>query len=425
MKNVANNELPKIAIIGGGAAGFMAAIRAKEVNRHASICIYESTGKVLAKVALTGGGRCNLTNTFAQVSDMKQVYPRGGRLMERLFHQFDNRDVMNWFESHGVQLLVQDDERVFPLSQSSQSVIDCLLGEAYRRGVEICLRHALNGIQVCGDKLRLSFDGGEAVEADCVILATGGLSQGKLYKVLSQLGHEMKEPVPSLFTFNVRNDDLRGLMGTDVRDVAIHIEGTKYNSVGAMLITHWGLSGPAVLKLSSQAAPWMKAHDYRFQLYINWMGNANATAVGASINELLLDNKKSLVKNVKPSHLSSRLWEYLLVRAGLDVDKRCDELGKKGLNKLVEVLIHDIYAVDGKSRWRDEFVTCGGVSLAAIHPNTMESRAVDGLFFAGEMLDIDGITGGFNLQAAWTTGYVAGENAVLGRKQGKGLPNNP
>ena len=431
----------RIAVIGGGAAGFFAAIRAKEVNPEAIVTIYEKGEKPLAKVAITGGGRCNLTNSFAQVTDLKKVYPRGDKLMKRLFKTFDHQDTIRWFEGHGVPLVTQEDECVFPRSQDAQSIVKCLTNEARRLGICIVTRHNLTGIKREENKTFLLFnDNNKQIEAERVIVTTGGHPKHSSFDYLAQLGHEISAPVPSLFTFNINDKALRNLMGTVVENATISVVGEKMRANGPILITHWGLSGPAVLKLSSYAARFSHERQYRFNVSINWIGETNTSFVAELIKNTAEANASKLVTNAQPllphieekkgwnkrgwgsrtspyggdnrGAIPTRLWDYLMQKIGMPADKRWNETGKKWQNKIVEVLVNDIYHVEGKSSWREEFVTCGGVSLNSLNPNTLESKHVLGLFFAGEITDVDAITGGFNLQAAWTMGYVAGENAA-------------
>ncbi len=425
----------RIAVIGGGAAGFFAAIRAKEVNPDAIVTIYEKGERPLAKVAITGGGRCNLTNSFANVSDLKRVYPRGDKLMKRLFKTFDYQDTFRWFESHGVPLVTQDDQCVFPRSQDAMSIVRCLTNEAQRLGVNILTKHTLTGIERKDDRTFLLFNNGEKrIETERVIITTGGHPKSSSFDYLARLGHEISAPVPSLFTFNINDKSLRSLMGTVVENAAIGIVGEKMRSEGPLLITHWGMSGPAVLKLSSYAARFSHELQYRFNISVNWIGESNTSIIADIIRTTAEANASKFVTNAQPliphsvdkrewvnssqnggikrGGLPTRLWDYLMQKIGLPADKRWNETGKKWQNKIVEVLANDIYHVKGKSSWREEFVTCGGISLSSINPSTLESKHLPGLFFAGEVTDVDAITGGFNLQAAWTMGYVAGENAA-------------
>ena len=425
----------RIAVIGGGAAGFFAAIRAKEVNHDAIVTIYEKGERPLAKVAITGGGRCNLTNSFANVSDLKRVYPRGDKLMKRLFKTFDYQDTFRWFESHGVPLVTQDDQCVFPRSQDAMSIVRCLTNEARRLGVSILTKHTLTSIERGNDRTFLLFNNGEKrIETEHVIITTGGRPRSSSFDYLARLGHEISAPVPSLFTFNINDKSLRSLMGTVVENAAIGIVGEKMRSEGPLLITHWGMSGPAVLKLSSYAARFSHEHQYRFNVSVNWIGESNTSIIADIIRTTAEANASKFVTNAQPlihhsvdnrewenssqnggikrGVLPTRLWDYLMQKIGLPADKRWNETGKKWQNKIVEVLSNDIYHVEGKSSWREEFVTCGGISLSSINPSTLESKHLPGLFFAGEVTNVDAITGGFNLQAAWTMGYVAGENAA-------------
>ena len=402
-----------IAIIGGGAAGFFAAIRACEVNPEAEVVIYEKGKNPLAKVAVTGGGRCNLTNSFAAVKDLKNVYPRGDKLMKRLFKTFDYRDTYEWFESRRVSLVTQNDECVFPQSQSSQSIIDCLLEESSRLGVKVKTNYALADITPQDGQLLLHFEGhAEPILAQRVVITTGGHPRLSSFDYLKRLGHEIVSPVPSLFTFNINDSAFRDLMGTVVANAQMSVVGERMRSEGPLLITHWGMSGPCVLRLSSYAARWASERNYRFRVAVNWVGESNCNSVVQSIESLASQHKARQLDNVHPFGLPSRLWSYLLQKAGLPPEKRWGELGRKGINRLMEVFTNDVYTVEGKSRWRDEFVTCGGVSLASINSNTLQSKYVPGLYFAGEVTDVDAVTGGFNLQAAWTMGYVAGENCA-------------
>ncbi|MDD7319159.1 MAG: NAD(P)/FAD-dependent oxidoreductase [Prevotella sp.] len=403
----------RIAIIGGGAAGFFAAIKAKETTPDAIVTIYEKGKKPLAKVGITGGGRCNLTNSFSGISDLKKVYPRGDKLMKRLFNTFDYQDTFRWFEKHGVPLVIQDDECVFPRSQDAQSVVRCLVDEAHRLGIATKTGHSLSRIERSDDAMFLFFnDSDKYIVAERVVIATGGHAYISSFDYIASLGHSITEPAPSLFTFNIADKALRGLMGTVVKNVSVGIVGEKMRGDGPLLITHWGMSGPAVLRLSSYAARLAHERKYRFDISVNWIGQSNMSVVAENIAKTARENAAKKVGNVRPYDLPTRLWDYLVRKMDVASEKRWDETGKKWQNKIVEILTNDVYHVDGKSKWRDEFVICGGVSLSSINPNTLESKHLPGLYFAGEVTDVDAVTGGFNLQAAWTMGYVAGGNAA-------------
>lgn len=399
-----------IAIIGGGAAGHFAAIAAKKAEPESVVTIFEKSGRVLVKVGVSGGGRCNLTNSFNDISDLKQAYPRGEKLLKRLFKTFDYKDAFQWFEQHGVVLVTQEDECVFPRSQSSQSVIDCLTHTASKLGVVTNLHHVLTKIQkMDNNRLELHFKDKAPRQFDKVIITTGGSPRIGGLQYLADLGHKIEQPVPSLFTFNIREKAFCNLMGAVVTPVQLSIPSTKFRSQGALLITHWGMSGPATLRLSSYAARHLTEQNYQSPVAINWVNETNAQLVEQNVMDLALRNQKKQVANVRPYDLPSRVWSYLLERSNIEKEKRWGEVGRKMMNKLVETLTNDVHQIAGKGTFRDEFVTCGGVSLKSINPNTLESKVCSGLYFAGEVLDIDAITGGFNLQAAWTTGFVAGQ----------------
>lgn len=403
----------RIAVIGGGAAGYFAAIEAKRRNPDADITIFEKNTKMLAKVAITGGGRCNLTNSFALISDAKQAYPRGHKLMKRLLKRFSHTDAYEWFEREGVKLVTQDDECVFPASQDSQTIISCLTRLATRLGVrQLCGYQLMDISQNADETLHLSFASGYEADFHRVAVTTGGAPKGEGLHVHARLGHDIEHPVPSLFTFNINDADFLTLMGTVVDPVVASIPGTKHRAEGALLVTHWGISGPAVLKLSSHAARLLHESDYRTKVAVNWTGVTRSSVAAEELTTIMTVNAQKQLATVRPFNLPSRLWTYILAKLGLPQQKRWGELGKKDTSRLIETLTNDIYTVSGKGRFRDEFVTCGGVSLSSVDMNTLESRVCPRLFFAGEVLDVDAITGGFNLQAAWSMGYVVGQSIV-------------
>lgn len=403
-----------IAVVGGGAAGFFAAIAAKQTNPKARVTIFERGQKVLAKVLITGGGRCNLTNSFAQITDLKQAYPRGDKMMKRLFNVFSHKDTWQWFEQRGVKLVKQDDECVFPVSQSAQSVVDALTHEAHKLGVEVRTGYAVEAVKQMGNgDLQLLFKVQKPLTVQRAAITTGGSPQTNALQYLANLGHNIVQPLPSLFTFNIADATFKALMGTVVEGVTVSLVGTKHKATGPLLVTHWGASGPAILKLSSYGARYVHDCGYQFPIAVNWIGLTNSALVAEHLQGIVDSNPRKLLTSVHPFGLPTRMWQYILEKTALGADKRWDELSKKGLNKLVEALTNDQYKVTGKGAFRDEFVTCGGVSLSDINLNTMESKVCKNLYFAGEVLDVDAITGGFNLQAAWTTGYVAGKAMAL------------
>ena len=388
----------KTAVVGGGAAGFFLAVNLKEMMPDMEVTIFERSQHVLTKVEISGGGRCNCTNSFEEVTDLSQVYPRGHRLLKRLFNNFDYRDAYAWFERHGVPLVTQNDQCVFPEAQDSHAIINCFLSLARRYHIEICK----------GSKVQ-SLD--DVKGYDYVVVTTGGSPKGEGLRWLQALGHEIEQPVPSLFTFSVADIRLQALMGV-VTDVETMIPGTKLRAAGPLLITHWGLSGPAVLKLSSHAARYLAEQNYQTPLAVRWLSLSDQE-ISTLLYEQVATQPKKQLTTYNPFGLQQRLWAYLVEKA-LEVRAqiRWAELNKKDVNRLVNVLLNDTYQIAGRAPFKDEFVTCGGISLKAINTSTLESKHVPHLYFAGEVLDIDGVTGGFNFQAAWTTSYTVATSIV-------------
>ena len=400
-----------IAIIGGGAAGYFAAIEAKRNCPSADITIFEKNQKMLEKVEISGGGRCNLTNSFLGISDAKQAYPRGHKLMKRLLKRFDHRSTCQWFEREGVRLTTQDDECVFPASQNSLSIVSCLTGLASRLGVKQKTQHRLTALSQNEDQSwRLAFANGVEARFDRVAITTGGSPNGEGLGMFALLGHDIAQPIPSLYTFNINDRGLLQLMGTVAEPVVASIPGTKFRAEGPLLITHWGMSGPAALKLSSHAARHLSECGYQSAIAINWTGESRRSVAEDEIGGIAACNAQKQLASIRPFNIPSRLWLYIIGRTGHKAEQRWGEIGKKGLNRIIETLTNDIYLIAGRGKARDEFVTCGGVSLASVDMHTLESKVCKGLFFAGEVLDVDAITGGFNLQAAWTMGHVVGRH---------------
>ena len=384
----------KTAIIGGGAAGFFLGINLKEMCPEMEVTIFEKSKRVLAKVEISGGGRCNCTNSFAEVRDLSEVYPRGHRLMKRLMKGFSQEDAYEWFERHGVRLTTQDDQCVFPMSQDSHTIINCFLTEARRCGIEIRTETKIDSLD-------------ELSGYDFIAVTTGGSPKAEGLRWLGDMGHELESSVPSLFTFQIADEALHALMGTVVEDAVTMIPGTKQRAQGPLLITHWGMSGPAILKLSSYGARLLADQQYRAPLAVNWT-NRRDTEVMTMLDEIIIRSPQKQLKTIAPCGLPSRLWTYLAEKClGERANGRWGSLNKKELNRLANILSGgDSYQIAGRAPFKDEFVTCGGIALSAVNPSTLESRHVPHLFFAGEVLDIDGITGGFNFQAAWTTAYT-------------------
>ena len=399
-----------VAVIGGGAAGFFAAISCKTHHPHAQVTLYEKSSKLLSKVIISGGGRCNVTHA-CQPSQLAKFYPRGGKQLKKTFRHFHTTHTVEWFEQRGVALKTEADNRMFPVTDSSQTVVDCLMQETQTLGISVQTSCPITAIRPKTSGFTLSLRHQPDVHADYVIVATGGSPKLSGFDWLASLGHTIQPPVPSLFTFNMPEEAVTALMGVVVNPALVRIQSSKLRHDGPLLITHWGMSGPAVLKLSAWGARLLHAMDYRFQAQINWLGAMNEEQVRQQLSEVLPTIAKRKVANRNPFQLPNRFWDFILNKAGIDPDTTWNALGKKKTNVLLHTLLNDVYAIAGKTTFKEEFVTCGGVDLSEVDMNTMESKRCPGLYFAGEVLDIDGVTGGFNFQAAWTTGYVAGRLA--------------
>lgn len=410
----------KVAIVGGGAAGCFCAIGLKRRLPEADVTIYEAGPKLLAKVAVTGGGRCNLTNSFRDVQRLGEVYPRGEQLMRRALRVLSPEDTQRWFEAEGVRLVVQEDQCVFPASQDAMQIVRTLERCLRDAGVRVRLNARVEGIRpstgsgtFCleipdqvGDDYK-----GVGDDYDKVVLTVGGMSREKLERLLPE-GVEVTDCVPSLFTLKIPDAGLRALMGTVVEQAALSLAGTKFRAAGTLLLTDWGVSGPATLRLSSYAARHLAESGYAGTLLINWLDAAEADA-REWIAAAAAANPQKQAASTAPAGITARLWRHLLGRAGLREDLRWAELGSKGAARLAATLTADAYPVAGRARFKEEFVTCGGVALSGINLNTLESKVHPGLYFAGEALDVDAVTGGFNLQAAWSTAAVVAQ-AVVG-----------
>ena len=398
----------RVIVVGGGAAGFFAAISAKRHNPDADVLLLEKSNKLLAKVRISGGGRCNVTHDQPSIRKLAAHYPRGEHFLRKAFEHFSVKDTIAWFGQRGVQLKTEPDGRMFPVSDDSGTIIRCLMDEAGERGVRIALQSGVNAIERMPDGgFTLRMENGGTFQADRMIITTGGHPKAEGYAWLKQLGHTIVPPAPSLFTFNMPGEEIRSLMGVVADPVRMRIVGTKLESIGPLLITHWGMSGPAVLRLSAWGARVVQDMGYRFTLQLHWLGGTGEEDARTTMADEELRRKQA--QNANPFTLPRRLWEFLLAKAGIPLEKTWGDVGKNDRNRLVDLLTNDRYAVAGKTTFKEEFVTAGGVSLEEVDPHTLQSRMVPGLYFAGEVLDIDGITGGFNFQAAWTTGYLAGK----------------
>ena len=399
-----------IAVIGGGAAGFFAALSVKKHHPQYRVSLFEKTDKVLAKVKISGGGRCNVTNSTKDLNSLIKAYPRGGKKLKNIFYRFTTQDTYEWFENRGVALKTEADGRVFPVSNNSQIIIDCLLSEAEKLGISIHYQTAVAHLEKNRDQWLLYFKHTESpIAFEAVIVASGGSPKEQGFKWLKDLGHEIKTPVPSLFTFNLPKEPITELTGLVVEHAVVKIKGQGIESTGPLLITHWGFSGPAVLVASSHGARQLAETNYHFEIEVNWLNERNTQDLFQQLQKIILQHPLKTIVNQKGFPLPQRLWQFLLEKSNLSIEKRWNELGYKNARRLIELLTHDTYKVSGKTTFKEEFVTCGGVSLESIHLKTLESKEAQGLYFAGEVLDIDGVTGGYNFQAAWSTGYIAGQ----------------
>ena len=364
----------------------------------------------MAKVKVSGGGRCNVTNACTSIKQLSEAYPRGEKQLKKAFRVFNTVHCRDWFESRGIELVVQEDQCIFPKSQDSQTIIDCFLGEAKKLGVAIQTKKGVQELCKKENQWEITFiqKGIPKATFDKIIVATGGSPKRSGLNWLEALGHKIEDPVPSLFTFNMPGNPVRELMGIVVEKTITSIEGTKLKGDGPLLVTHWGMSGPAVLKLSAFGARILANKNYQFAITVNWVNTVNQNEVLSILENIIRENPQKILANYRPYLLPERLWHFLLDKCELSQQKRWSELGKKGQNKLINILCRDRHEVSGKTTFKEEFVTCGGVSLESINFNTMESKVCPGIYFAGEVMDIDGITGGYNFQSAWTTGWIAG-----------------
>jgi predicted Rossmann fold flavoprotein len=395
----------KVIIIGGGAAGIFAAINIAEKYPSFSVTVLEKSSKVLAKVKVSGGGRCNVTNALTDITALSKNYPRGEKELKKLFYKFSTPDTVKWFSDRGVKLKAEADGRMFPVTDNSQTIIDCLLKACQDSQVRISYQTPIKKIEKTASGFILTTDKMEAISCDALVIATGGSPKIESYQWLGELGHSIASPVPSLFTFNIKESDITSLQGLAVKECQVKIAGTKLWWNGPLLITHWGFSGPAVLKLSALGARLLHEKDYKYTVLISWLNGAKEQEVKEEIEAFKLHNPLKYVTNACPFELPKRLWEFLVTKTGISPDLKWINVTGKTLNKIISHLINDEYNALGKTTFKDEFVTCGGVNLNEVDFDTMQSKICPGLYFCGEVLDIDGITGGFNFQAAWSTGW--------------------
>jgi predicted Rossmann fold flavoprotein len=400
-----------LVVAGSGAAGFFCAVTAARLNPQLKVILVEKTGKLLSKVKVSGGGRCNITHACFSIPDMIKKYPRGSNFVKKTFHQFFTSDTIQWFEERGVPLKTEADGRIFPVSNSSQSVIDCLLREANKYSVEIRLHHEIRSIEYKNDPVAfiIHFGNELKLQADFICLASGGYPKPSMFEWILSNGHTIESPVPSLFTFNMPGNSVTSLMGISVPDAQVKISGESLRERGPLLITHWGMSGPAILKLSAWGARMLNEKEYRFEIRVNWLGERTELSVRDEIQMIRENSGGKKIRRRNPWDLPQRLWDWLLDQSGIK-DIHWADLPAVLQNKLIRHLTDMSFNVDGKTTFKEEFVTAGGIRLSEINHQTMESRIRPGLYFAGELLDVDGITGGFNFQHAWTSGFIAGKS---------------
>jgi predicted Rossmann fold flavoprotein len=418
-------EPRRLVVVGGGAAGFFAAVNAARMDPSLDVVLLEKSSKVLSKVRVSGGGRCNVTHACFSIPDMIRRYPRGTNFLKKAFPHFFTTQTIAWFAERGVTLKTEDDGRMFPETDSSETIIDCLVREANRYGVRLLLNRGVQSIQKQGDLFQIvaaapmAGDGAPrgadtSLTADAVVVACGGFPKAEQFAWLLQTGHTIQPPLPSLFTFNMPGHPISALMGVSVADVQLKVTGTKLMERGPLLITHWGCSGPAVLRLSAWGATELAERGYVFTLLVNWVPAFSQEEVLGLFRQMRSSDGGGMVWKKNLFGLPQRLWQFLAAQSGISESVRWGELSAKAQNELIRHLCAHDLAVKGKTTFKEEFVTCGGIRLSEVDPATMMSRLVPGLHFAGEILDVDGITGGFNFQHAWTSGFIAARSVAAG-----------
>lgn len=398
-----------VIIVGGGAAGFFTAINLAEKNKNLKIAILERGKEVLTKVRISGGGRCNVTHACFVPNDLVKFYPRGEKELRGPFHQFCSGDTIEWFEKRGVTLKIEEDGRMFPISDSSQTIIDCFLNEIKERKIDVLTGQSVQAIFRTDSAWKIDTNH-QSFQCQKIVMTTG--SNPKIWEMLEKLGHSIVPPVPSLFTFNIKDKRIHDLMGVSAM-AKVTVKNTKLTATGPLLITHWGMSGPGILRLSAWGARILHEKNYQFALQVNWLQEATFEDTENHLKELKFEHAKKIVARKSPFDFPNRLWENLVVAAGISTETKWADLTKNQLQHLTSQLTEGVYQVHGKSTFKDEFVTAGGVDLKEINFKTMESKLLPDLYFAGEIVNIDAITGGFNFQNAWTSGYIVSENVSI------------
>jgi len=397
-----------LVVVGGGAAGFFCAINAARLRPELKVILLEKTNKLLSKVRVSGGGRCNVTHACFDIRELSTRYPRGTHFVRKAFHRFFTENTIEWFAERDVQLKTESDGRMFPVTDNSQTIVECLLREASRYNVDIRMQTTVEKLQLTeANQFQLHTDKNQLLTADYVCIACGGYPKSSMFDWLRATGHTIEEPVPSLFTLNVPNHPITALMGVSVPEARVRIAGSKLEQTGPVLITHWGFSGPAVLRTSAWGARDLQKMNYHFTCQINWLGDKQEPLLREEFQLYRHERAAQKIINKNPWQLPQRLWEFMLQQCEIAQDTRWADLPAKAQNKLIKELVNSEFNVTGKTTFKEEFVTAGGIKLSEIDPQTMMSRKLPHLFFAGEIMDVDGITGGFNFQHAWTSGWIA------------------
>lgn len=412
----------KLVVIGGGAAGFFCAVNAARMNPLLEVILLEKSSKLLSKVRVSGGGRCNLTHACFDIEEMSRHYPRGQRFVKKAFHRFFTTDTIQWFEERGIPLKSETDGRMFPQSDNSESIVSCLLKEVNLYKVDIRLNAEAVQVEKTEQGFVLQLSNTKTIEADFVCVACGGYPRSAMFDWLLRTGHTIESPVPSLFTFNIPNHPVTSLMGVSVPAANVKIAGMKLEETAPLLITHWGLSGPAVLKLSARGARELAQKNYHFSIIVNWLPGQVDQQLAAQFRALRQDAAAQKISHRNPFGLPQRLWDLLLGISGIDKEKRWADLTAKEQNKLVAHIVQCPFEVKGKTTFKEEFVTAGGIRLNDIDVNTMQSKIVNGLYFAGEIMDVDGVTGGFNFQHAWTSAFIAASSIAAASPVHRPMP---
>lgn len=403
-------EKKTVVIIGGGAAGFFCAINVARLNPSQKVVILEKSNKLLSKVRISGGGRCNVTNACFDIGMLARNYPRGANFVKKSFHHFSPKDTIDWFEERGVKLKTEQDGRVFPVTDSSQTVINCLMNEANKYGVEILMNAEVLGLEYKNNQFEILCSASRRLIADYLCIATGGYPKASMFEWLKSTGHQIEAPLPSLFTFNLPKHPICNMMGLSVAKAKIKIAGSKLEQWGPVLITHWGISGPAVIKLSAWGAKELADKNYEFSAIFNWIPDFNENTMAEKLQQLRSSQPAQKIFSRNEWELPARLWEFFCNESKITNEMRWADLPSAFQNKLVKCLCNYEVVVKGKTTFKEEFVTAGGIRLLEVEASTMKSKKIPNLYFAGEVLDVDGITGGFNFQHAWTSGYIAATN---------------